>query len=62
MRSQIALSVHADYPDAHWHAADVLMQLGRPKEAAAHWRTYLEYDRRGPWAEQARQRVEDCKE
>ena len=53
----IALSVHADYPDAHWHVADVLVQLGRPDEAAAHWRKYLEYDRRGPWAEQARQRL-----
>ncbi len=54
----IALSVHADYPDAHWHVADVLVQLGRPDEAAAHWRKYLEYDRRGPWADQARQRLE----
>ena len=53
----IALTVHADYPDAHWHVADVLVQLGRPDEAAAHWRKYLEYDRRGPWAEQARQRL-----
>ncbi|HEX4069927.1 MAG TPA: tetratricopeptide repeat protein [Planctomycetaceae bacterium] len=53
----IALTVHADYPDAHWHVADVLVQLGRPEEAAAHWRKYLEYDRRGPWAEQARQRL-----
>jgi tetratricopeptide (TPR) repeat protein len=55
----IALSVHADYPDAHWHIADVLMQLGRRAEAAAHWQKYLEYDRRGPWAEQARQRLEE---
>ena len=54
----IALSVHADYPDAHWHVADILVQLGRPDEAAAHWRKYLEFDRRGPWAEQARQRLE----
>jgi tetratricopeptide (TPR) repeat protein len=53
----IALTVHADYPDAHWHVADVLVQLGRPDEAAAHWRKYLEFDRRGPWAEQARQRL-----
>ena len=53
----IALSVHADYPDAHWHLADVLVQLGRPEEAVAHWQKYLEYDRRGPWADQARQRL-----
>jgi tetratricopeptide (TPR) repeat protein len=53
----IALSVHADYPDAHWHLADVLVQLGRPEEAVAHWQKYLEYDRRGPWADQARERL-----
>jgi len=55
---RIALSVHPDYPDAHWHAADVLMQLGRNDEAAAHWRKYLEFDSRGAWAEEARQRLE----
>jgi tetratricopeptide (TPR) repeat protein len=53
----IALAVHGDYPDAHWHIADVLVQLGRPDEAVAHWQKYLEFDRRGPWADQARQRL-----
>jgi tetratricopeptide (TPR) repeat protein len=56
---KLALSVHADYPDAHWHAADVLLQLGRPEEAAAHWRNYLKFDTRGPWADEARQRLEE---
>jgi tetratricopeptide (TPR) repeat protein len=55
---QIALSVHRDYPDAHWHLADVLVQLGRERDAIVHWRRYLEFDNRGPWAEQARQRLE----
>jgi tetratricopeptide (TPR) repeat protein len=55
---QIALSVHGDYPDGHWHLADVLMQLGRTDEAALHWRKYLEFDSDGPWAERARQRLE----
>jgi tetratricopeptide (TPR) repeat protein len=54
---RLALSVHADYPDAHWHAADVLLQLGRPAEAADHWRSYLRFDTRGPWADEARQRL-----
>jgi tetratricopeptide (TPR) repeat protein len=56
---QLALSVHADYADAHWHVADVLARLGRAEEAAVHWRSYLEFDTRGPWAEQARQRLEE---
>jgi tetratricopeptide (TPR) repeat protein len=55
---QIALAAHAEYPDAHWHAADVLAQLGRGDEAAAHWRAYLEFDSQGPWADEARQRLQ----
>jgi tetratricopeptide (TPR) repeat protein len=59
---KLALSVHADYPDAHWHAADVLLQLGRTQEAAYHWRSYLKFDTRGPWADEARQRLEEIGE
>jgi tetratricopeptide (TPR) repeat protein len=55
---EIALSVHPDYPDAHWQAASVLEQLGRLDEARSHWDAYLKFDDRGPWAEQARQRLE----
>src|SRR5690349_13462682 len=47
---RLALSVHDDYPDAHWHLADVLHQAGRTDEAVVHWRRYLEFDHRGPWA------------
>jgi tetratricopeptide (TPR) repeat protein len=55
---RIALDRHPDYPDAHWHLADVLSRLGRDDEAVAHWQSYLEHDNRGPWAETARQRLE----
>ena len=54
---RIALDVYPDYPDAHWHLANVLHQVGRDDEARAHWRAYLEFDSRGPWAEQARQQL-----
>ena len=54
---RLALSVHADYPDAHWQLADVLQQSGRTGEAIPHWRRYLEFDTRGPWADAARQRL-----
>lgn len=54
---RLALSVHADYPDAHWQLADVLQQQGRTGEALPHWRRYLEFDSRGPWANAARQRL-----
>lgn len=54
---RLALRVHVDYPDAHWHLADVLQQSGRTAEAIPHWRRYLEFDVRGPWADAARQRL-----
>jgi len=55
---RIALGIHPDYPDAHWHLANVLHQLGRDDDARTHWQAYLRFDSRGPWAEQARQRLE----
>ena len=55
----IALEIHPEYPDAHWQKADLLGQLNRPRDAEAHWRKYLEHDSRGPWAEQARQRLSE---
>ena len=54
---QIALDLHPDYPEVHFHLAGVLEQLGKKEEAARHWGCYLEYDQRGPWAEIARERL-----
>ncbi|MFQ5732704.1 MAG: tetratricopeptide repeat protein [Planctomycetaceae bacterium] len=54
-----ALRIHPDNPDAHWHTADVLHRLGRVEEAAPHWRAYLHRDAHGPWAETARQRLQE---
>jgi tetratricopeptide (TPR) repeat protein len=54
---QIALRVHPEYADAHLHLAEALCQLGRRTEAAEHWRRYLTFDQRGPWAEAARGRL-----
>ena len=55
----IALSVHPDYPDAHLHIAELLHQAGDVSRAIPHWQAYLTFDSRGPWAEQARQRLEE---
>jgi tetratricopeptide (TPR) repeat protein len=55
----IALGVHPDYPDAHFQKAETLAELGRRGEALPHWRRYLSYDSRGPWADLARQRLAD---
>lgn len=55
---RIALDVHPDYPDANLHIANTYEELGDLTSARAHWRKYLEYDSRGPWAEHARQRLD----
>lgn len=57
----VALDLHEDFPDAHWHKANVLHQLNRLDEAVEHWDAYLRFDSRGPWAENARQRLDEVK-
>ncbi len=54
---RVALDLHPDYPDAHFHLAELLERTNRRSEAADHWRCYLKFDQRGPWAELARQRL-----
>ena len=56
----IALHSHADYPDAHFHKAELLHRLNRREDARPHWQAYLEHDQRGPWADVARQRLAEC--
>lgn len=51
---QIALDLHPEYSEVHFHLAGVYEQLGAKDDAARHWRSYLNYDQRGPWAEIAR--------
>lgn len=53
----IALHAHPAYPDALFHKATILEQLGRAEEADELWRRYLKFDRKGPWADIARQRL-----
>jgi len=55
---EVALRVHPDFPDAHWHKGEILHRLGRTMEAVPHWERYLTFDLRGPWAETARQRLD----
>ncbi|HUG20533.1 MAG TPA: tetratricopeptide repeat protein [Planctomycetaceae bacterium] len=52
---EIALRVHPDCPEAHWFRADTLRELGRTQEAVKSWHEYLKHDSRGPWAEIAKQ-------
>lgn len=53
-----AISIHRGNPDALLHYAQLLEQMDRFEEAGTYWQQYLEHDSRGPWAEHARQRLE----
>lgn len=57
----IALDAHRDYPDAHFHKAETLCELGRVADAVPHWERYLHFDSRGPWADMARQRLSETR-
>ena len=52
-----ALEHHGEYPDAHYHLARTLEDLGRADEAKPHWAAFVELAPHGPWAEEARQRL-----
>lgn len=52
-----ALRHHGEYPDAHYHLARTLDELGRLQEAEEHWRSFLRLAPGSPWADDARRRL-----
>jgi tetratricopeptide (TPR) repeat protein len=55
---ETALRLDRSYADAHYNLADVLEQAGRGREAAGHWRAYLQNQPHGLWSDHARRRLE----
>jgi tetratricopeptide (TPR) repeat protein len=53
-----ALVYHDAYPDAHYHLGRILDEVGRAAEAAAHWESFLRLAPTSPWADEARERLE----
>ena len=53
-----ALEQHPDYPDVHFHLARLLDELGSERKAWQHWARFLELTPNGPWADEARLRIE----
>ena len=52
-----ALAHHGEYPDAHYHLARSLDELGRADEAEVHWRAFLELAPDSPWSVAAHDRL-----
>ena len=53
-----ALEHHPDYPDVHFHLARLLDEIGNDEQAWQHWARFLELTPNGPWADEARLRIE----
>ena len=53
-----ALEHHPDYPDVHFHLARLLDEIGSERKAWQHWARFLELTPNGPWADEARLRIE----
>ncbi|MEM9352971.1 MAG: MerR family transcriptional regulator [Planctomycetota bacterium] len=54
---QKALDLHPEYPDAHFHMAGALDQLGETEPADQHWRAFVRLAPDSPWAQTARTRL-----
>ncbi len=52
-----AVEASPSFADAHFNLAYCYDQLGRPTEAAGHWRAYLKLDPDSEWAEIARRHL-----
>ena len=57
-----ALEHHPEYPDVHFHLARLLDDQNQPAKAWKHWAKFLELTPDGPWAEEARQRIDSIPE
>ena len=55
-----ALEHHPDYPDVHFHLARLLDEIGSDQKAWQHWACFLELTPSGPWADEARLRIESA--
>lgn len=58
-RFKRAVELDSTFADAHFNLAMVLFRLERDDEARGHLESYLSLEPSGPWAELARERLED---
>ncbi len=56
--SRQALTLNANYADAHFNLALLCERTGDAMKAVHHWKAYLKLDNSGQWAEIARKQLE----
>lgn len=56
-----ALEYHPDFADVHYHLANTLDRLGRHEEAVRHFKMFLELAPESPWADAARDRLDNAR-
>lgn len=52
-----AVTLSPRYADAHYNLALAFERSGQSRHALRHWRTYVQIDNRGPWADHARGQI-----
>jgi len=52
-----AVTLSPRYADAHYNLALAFERSGQSRPALRHWRTYVQIDNRGPWADHARGQI-----
>jgi tetratricopeptide (TPR) repeat protein len=52
-----AIRLAPTYADAHYNLALAYERLCEPRQALAHWQTYVKLDRSGPWSVHARNQI-----
>ncbi|QGJ70140.1 O-linked GlcNAc transferase [Planctomycetales bacterium 10988] len=57
-----ALSLHPDYPDAHYHLANLYDDQQQLSPAVEHWKKFLELSPESPWAEEIQNRLQEVAE
>jgi DNA-binding transcriptional MerR regulator len=56
---QGALAKHDDYADVHYHLAKAYDRLAEIDDALYHWQRFIELAGNSPWADEARQRLDE---
>jgi tetratricopeptide (TPR) repeat protein len=58
---QSAVDIDPRFADAQYNLASTLTELGRHADALPHWKAYIDLEPTGPWADSARQHIDQLR-